>query len=277
MCPTGGFGPSVEATAWFVVAEALTNVVRYAGATLASVRASVADGYLIVEIADDGARRGRPRPWLKAWWPRSRCGLGRRDARRDQRSQSGHDSNLRPYQSGDRTSTPVDRSASSSPMTPRDTRWVHRVKSSVDVRAVSSGLLPSLHPRRGDPERRSRIQRAEAVPAIAPMRQFGAIAPRQRVPVDGGPLGEDVGQDEMTGRGRHEHEAVALFQDVHGKSTRPRRAGMTEQGHGGHAWGSKPLKRDAACRQARARRASALPRGEMEGQNLRQDRAPEAR
>ncbi len=52
--PERRFGPSVEATAYFVVAEALTNVVRYAGATLARVHASVAAEYLIVEITDDG-------------------------------------------------------------------------------------------------------------------------------------------------------------------------------------------------------------------------------
>jgi signal transduction histidine kinase len=48
------FGEAVETTAYFVVAEALTNVARYAGATTASVSAKVVGGTLRVEIADDG-------------------------------------------------------------------------------------------------------------------------------------------------------------------------------------------------------------------------------
>jgi len=47
--------PSVlEATAYFVVAEALTNVVKHAGASRASVSARVADGALALEVRDDG-------------------------------------------------------------------------------------------------------------------------------------------------------------------------------------------------------------------------------
>jgi signal transduction histidine kinase len=44
----------VELTAYFVVAEALTNVARYADATEANVRAVHADGRLTVEVCDDG-------------------------------------------------------------------------------------------------------------------------------------------------------------------------------------------------------------------------------
>jgi len=44
----------VEASAYFVVAEALTNVAKHAHAERARVRATVADGALRVEIADDG-------------------------------------------------------------------------------------------------------------------------------------------------------------------------------------------------------------------------------
>lgn len=47
--------PSViEATAYFVVAEALTNVVKHARATRAVVRGRVVDGAVEVEIVDDG-------------------------------------------------------------------------------------------------------------------------------------------------------------------------------------------------------------------------------
>ncbi|WLS45217.1 histidine kinase [Micromonospora profundi] len=44
----------VETTAFFVVSEALGNVVRHAGATRAEVRLSRADGDLVVEVSDDG-------------------------------------------------------------------------------------------------------------------------------------------------------------------------------------------------------------------------------
>jgi signal transduction histidine kinase len=44
----------VEATAYFIVAEALTNVVKHSNAESAEVRASVEDGMLQVEVRDDG-------------------------------------------------------------------------------------------------------------------------------------------------------------------------------------------------------------------------------
>jgi PAS domain S-box-containing protein len=44
----------VEATAYFVVAEALTNMTRYADAGSASVAATLEDGRLVVEVTDDG-------------------------------------------------------------------------------------------------------------------------------------------------------------------------------------------------------------------------------
>jgi signal transduction histidine kinase len=45
---------TVEATAYFVVAEALTNVARYAAASHATVRLATAGGALVVEVRDDG-------------------------------------------------------------------------------------------------------------------------------------------------------------------------------------------------------------------------------
>ena len=48
------FDVDVETGAYFVVAEALTNVVRYARASCASVRVAASDGVLRVEIVDDG-------------------------------------------------------------------------------------------------------------------------------------------------------------------------------------------------------------------------------
>ncbi len=46
--------PSVEATAYFVIAEGLTNIGKYAGAELASVRVREREGVLEVEVSDDG-------------------------------------------------------------------------------------------------------------------------------------------------------------------------------------------------------------------------------
>jgi signal transduction histidine kinase len=45
---------AVEATAYFVVAEAITNTVRHAGATCAEVSIVRRDAALAVEVADDG-------------------------------------------------------------------------------------------------------------------------------------------------------------------------------------------------------------------------------
>jgi signal transduction histidine kinase len=53
--------PEIEANAYFIVAEALTNVVKHAHATRAEVRAKVQDDTLIVEVRDDGVGGGDPR------------------------------------------------------------------------------------------------------------------------------------------------------------------------------------------------------------------------
>lgn len=50
----------VESAAYFVVAEALTNVARYAGAELATVRVARRDGVVEVEVADDGVGGADP-------------------------------------------------------------------------------------------------------------------------------------------------------------------------------------------------------------------------
>ena len=52
--PAERFPPEIEATAYFIVAESLTNVVKHSHAEHAVVRASVEDGTLRVEIHDDG-------------------------------------------------------------------------------------------------------------------------------------------------------------------------------------------------------------------------------
>jgi signal transduction histidine kinase len=52
--PEDRFPTAVEITAYFVVAEALTNVTRYAEATTARVEATVVDDELTVTVTDDG-------------------------------------------------------------------------------------------------------------------------------------------------------------------------------------------------------------------------------
>jgi signal transduction histidine kinase len=52
--PPERFAAEIEASAYFVVAEALTNVVKHAHAKHAEVRAFVEDGILHVHVRDDG-------------------------------------------------------------------------------------------------------------------------------------------------------------------------------------------------------------------------------
>jgi signal transduction histidine kinase len=52
--PSGRFPAPAEAAAYFVIAEALTYVVKHARATCAQVAVSEAAGRLTVEVADDG-------------------------------------------------------------------------------------------------------------------------------------------------------------------------------------------------------------------------------
>jgi signal transduction histidine kinase/PAS domain-containing protein len=52
--PAERFPPEIEASAYFIVAEALTNVVKHAHAAHAEVRASMQHGMLHVEVRDDG-------------------------------------------------------------------------------------------------------------------------------------------------------------------------------------------------------------------------------
>jgi len=56
----GRLPAAVEATAYFVVAEALTNVAKHARARHASVTARVGDGTMCVEVRDNGVGGARP-------------------------------------------------------------------------------------------------------------------------------------------------------------------------------------------------------------------------
>jgi signal transduction histidine kinase len=50
----GRLRPAVEVATYYVVAEGLTNVVKYACASQASVAVTTANDTVIVEVADDG-------------------------------------------------------------------------------------------------------------------------------------------------------------------------------------------------------------------------------
>jgi signal transduction histidine kinase len=54
--------PALEATAYFVVAEAITNITKHAGAARASVSIGERDGALTVTVTDDGRGGARPGP-----------------------------------------------------------------------------------------------------------------------------------------------------------------------------------------------------------------------
>ena len=57
--PGERFPPAVEAAAYFLVCEGLTNAVRYAEATGVTVRAERNNGRLVVEVTDDGVGGAR--------------------------------------------------------------------------------------------------------------------------------------------------------------------------------------------------------------------------
>ncbi len=56
----GRLPPLVEATAYFVAAEALTNVAKHASASAVTLSAQVADGWLRLVVVDDGAGGADP-------------------------------------------------------------------------------------------------------------------------------------------------------------------------------------------------------------------------
>ena len=58
--PEGRFPAPIEATAYFVVSEALANVAKHARASGAEVTICTRPGRLVVEVSDDGAGGARP-------------------------------------------------------------------------------------------------------------------------------------------------------------------------------------------------------------------------
>jgi signal transduction histidine kinase len=59
--PAQRLPPEIEASAYFIVAEALTNVLKHAGAEHADVRATLENGVLRLEVRDDGIGGADPR------------------------------------------------------------------------------------------------------------------------------------------------------------------------------------------------------------------------
>ena len=58
--PDGRLPEPVEAGAYYLIAEALTNVTKYAEASVVRVRVEATDGSLVVEVADDGVGGADP-------------------------------------------------------------------------------------------------------------------------------------------------------------------------------------------------------------------------
>jgi PAS domain S-box-containing protein len=58
--PDHRLGESVEAAAYYLIAEALTNVARYAHATRVRVRVAAGGGSVVVEVSDDGVGGADP-------------------------------------------------------------------------------------------------------------------------------------------------------------------------------------------------------------------------
>jgi PAS domain S-box-containing protein len=52
--PGERYPPTIEAAGYFVIAEALTNVIKHARATSAAVTVTAAGGQLLIEVSDDG-------------------------------------------------------------------------------------------------------------------------------------------------------------------------------------------------------------------------------
>ena len=59
--PAERLPPPIESTAYFVVAEALTNVARYSHASSAQVEVARSNGTIVVEVRDDGIGGADPR------------------------------------------------------------------------------------------------------------------------------------------------------------------------------------------------------------------------
>jgi signal transduction histidine kinase len=58
--PDGRLPEPVEAAAYYLIAEALTNVTKYAEASKVRLRVAVGDAAVVVEVSDDGVGGADP-------------------------------------------------------------------------------------------------------------------------------------------------------------------------------------------------------------------------
>ena len=72
--------PAIDLSAYRIVQEALTNVVRHAGPTCARVRISYQPTEVCIEVTDDGPRGQRPRPIARAGGGHGLIGMRERAA-----------------------------------------------------------------------------------------------------------------------------------------------------------------------------------------------------
>ena len=85
-----GWRRPIEAAAYFVVAEALTNVAKYAQASAATVGGDGRQGPLVVEVSDDGVGGAAPDAGSGLRGLADRVGRPGRDADRRQPARRGH-------------------------------------------------------------------------------------------------------------------------------------------------------------------------------------------
>ena len=58
--PDGRLPPPIEAAAYYIIAEAITNTAKHAGASHVAVSISDEDDRMVVEVADDGVGAADP-------------------------------------------------------------------------------------------------------------------------------------------------------------------------------------------------------------------------
>ncbi len=131
------FGEQIEVTAWYVLAEALSNVVKHAGASEVEVSLSQADGRLGLVIRDDGSGFDLDRPrGLGLIGLYDRLGTGRRLADHQQR---------------------------------RGTRYVgmraHRGRPRLEIRPIDAKAMPSVNASTSSPDTTNSSSRNTKHPA----------------------------------------------------------------------------------------------------------------
>ena len=102
--PRERFPAVIEATAYFVVSEALANVAKHARASTAQVSIRRLPGRLAVQVSDDGVGRGQAGTWLRTGRAGGPGGVGGRraaggqPARRRDQAGGGHPVSMTPLE-----------------------------------------------------------------------------------------------------------------------------------------------------------------------------------